>query len=67
MKLVIAYPGDRPPILCSPPSSYEGTLWRYARATQEEAAKAVAHHRAEWPDWEIDEELLALAGGYTAG
>jgi hypothetical protein len=28
---------------------------------------ALARHRAERPDWGIDEELLALAGGYTAG
>lgn len=60
---VIAYPGDQPPRLVPAPADYRGLVWRYADATPAAARRALAEHRAIWPDWAPDDHLLALAGG----
>lgn len=65
MTQVIAYPGDRPPILTSEPCDYRGSLWRYAPATPENARQALDAHRREWSDWGVDDALEALAAVTT--
>lgn len=61
MTKVIAYAGDRPPIIVPEPCNYSGALWTYRPATPEEARRALEHHAAAWSDWAADNELVALA------
>lgn len=58
---VIAYPGDRPPIVVPSPCNYDGATWRYFPATPDEARRALAHHAREWADWSPDDQLVFLA------
>lgn len=57
---VIAYPGDRPPMLANPPCSYEGAEWQYEDATPANAREAMEYHGRRWSDWGVDDELAAL-------
>ena len=61
VKYVIAVPGDHPPFVTTPPSSYKGALWDYWPATKEWAQKALKLHAEEWSDYPEDELLLKLA------
>lgn len=58
---IIAYPGDRPPMICTAPVDYRGTTWGYAAATPAEARRALAIHARDWADWEPDSGLACLA------
>lgn len=61
---VIAYPGDRPPLVTSAPADVRGLTWSYTPATCEEAKKALEVHQRDWSDWGVDEDLQVLAAAY---
>ncbi len=63
---VIAYPGDRPPMLVTEPCSFGGAVWQYAEATPQNAAAAIAVHDRDWSDWTVDDGLLDLARAASA-
>ena len=58
---VIAYPGDRPPMLCPAPADPRGLQWNYSEATPGDARLALEYHYRRWPDREPDPDLAALA------
>jgi hypothetical protein len=45
----------------TPPADYRGCLWYYTDATPEHARVALEAHLRDWPDWPVDERLVALA------
>lgn len=50
-----------PPIVTEEPVSYDGCTGLYWDATPEGAAKAIEWHHRNFPDREVDAEVLALS------
>lgn len=58
---LIAYPGDRPPMVVPAPCDMRGLMWTYFPLTPEHAQGALRYHARRWADWSPDPELVTVA------